>query len=100
MHSFREIYLMVVLSISTLLLHLPMQSVSITTKAESSITAHGKVYSILFYVVKFVGDSAAGQFLAYSYRSLHSHIFLSKSQLLLDSCKIKTKFIQTNYTIK
>ena len=63
MHSFREFYLMVVLSISTLPLHLPMQSVSITTKAESSITAHGKVYAILFYVVKFVVTLLQGNFL-------------------------------------
>jgi len=33
-----------------------MQSVPITTKATSSNPAHGKVYSIQYYVIKFVSD--------------------------------------------
>ena len=35
---------------------LPMQSVHITTKAVSSNPAHGDVYSIQRYVIKFVSD--------------------------------------------
>jgi hypothetical protein len=35
-------------------LQLPMQSVPITTKAGSTNPAHGKVYSIQHYVIKFV----------------------------------------------
>jgi hypothetical protein len=35
---------------------LPMQSMSITTKAVSSNSAHDKVYSIQHYVMKFVSD--------------------------------------------
>ena len=37
-------------------LQLPMQSVPITTTVVSSNPAHGKVYSIQFYVIKFVRD--------------------------------------------
>jgi hypothetical protein len=37
-------------------LQLPMQSVPITTKIVSSNPAHGKVYSIPHYVIKFVSD--------------------------------------------
>jgi hypothetical protein len=37
-------------------LQLPMQSVSITTKVVSSNLAHGEVYSIQHYMIKFVGD--------------------------------------------
>jgi len=37
-------------------LQLPMQSVLITTKVVSSITTHGKVYSIQHYVIKFISD--------------------------------------------
>ena len=33
-----------------------MQSVPITTKVVSSIPAHGNVYSIKHYVIKFVSD--------------------------------------------
>ena len=35
-------------------LQLPMQSVSITANVASSNPAHGKVYSIQHYVIKFV----------------------------------------------
>ena len=35
---------------------LPMQSVPITTKVVSLNAAHGKVYSIQHYVIKFVSD--------------------------------------------
>jgi hypothetical protein len=37
-------------------LQLSMQSVHITTNVASSIPAHGKVYSIQHYVLKFVSD--------------------------------------------
>jgi len=37
-------------------LQLPMQSVPITTKVVSSNPAHGEVYSIQLYVIKFVID--------------------------------------------
>jgi hypothetical protein len=37
-------------------LQLPMQSVPITTKVVSSNPAHGEVYSIQHYVIKFVSD--------------------------------------------
>ena len=37
-------------------LQLPMKSVCITTKVVSSNPAHGKVYSIQHYVIKFVSD--------------------------------------------
>jgi hypothetical protein len=37
-------------------LQLPMQSVPITTKVLSLNPAHGKVYSIQYYVIKFVSD--------------------------------------------
>jgi hypothetical protein len=37
-------------------LQLPMQSVSITTKIVSLNPAHGEVYSIQHYVIKFVSD--------------------------------------------
>jgi hypothetical protein len=37
-------------------LKLPMQSVSITTKAMSSNPAHGEVCSMQHYVIKFVSD--------------------------------------------
>jgi hypothetical protein len=35
---------------------LHVQSVSITTKVESSSPVHGEVYSIQHYVIKFVSD--------------------------------------------
>jgi len=37
-------------------LQLPVQSVPITTKVASSNPAHGKVYWIQYYVIKFVND--------------------------------------------
>jgi hypothetical protein len=37
-------------------LQLPIQSVPITIKVVSSNPAHGEVYSIQHYVIKFVGD--------------------------------------------
>jgi hypothetical protein len=37
-------------------LRLPVQSVSITTKVVSWKPAHGEVYSIQLYVIKFVSD--------------------------------------------
>jgi hypothetical protein len=37
-------------------IQLPMQSMSITTNIVSSNPAHGKVYSIQNYVIKFVSD--------------------------------------------
>ena len=37
-------------------LHLPVQSVPITTKVVSSNPFHGEVYSIQHYVIKFVND--------------------------------------------
>ena len=37
-------------------LQLPVQSVRITTKVVSSSPAHGEVYSIQHYVIKFVSD--------------------------------------------
>jgi len=37
-------------------LHLPVQSVPITTKVVSSNPVHGEVYSIQHYVIKFVSD--------------------------------------------
>jgi hypothetical protein len=41
---------------NTLNIRLPVQSASITTKIVSSNTAHGDVYSIQHYVIKFVCD--------------------------------------------
>jgi hypothetical protein len=44
----------------------PVQSVSITTKAVSSNTIHGEVYSIQYYVIKFVSDlRQVGDFLQF-----------------------------------
>jgi hypothetical protein len=37
-------------------LHVPMQSVSITTKVVNWNAAHGEVYSIQHYVIKLVSD--------------------------------------------
>ena len=37
-------------------LQLPVQSVSITTNVVSSNPAHSEVYSIQYYVIKFVSD--------------------------------------------
>ena len=37
-------------------LQIPMQSVPITTKVVSSNPAHGKVYLMQFYAIKFVSD--------------------------------------------
>ena len=37
-------------------LHLPMQSVPVTINVVSLNLAHGKVYSIQHYVIKFVSD--------------------------------------------
>ena len=42
--------------VGTLDLQLPVQSVHIITKVESSNLAHGKVYSIYFHVIKFASD--------------------------------------------
>jgi hypothetical protein len=48
-------------------MQLPMQSVSITTNVVSSSPAHGEVYSIEHYVIKFVTDMRqVGGFLRYS----------------------------------
>ena len=37
-------------------LQIPVQSVPITTKIVSSNPAHGEMYSMQHYVIKFVGD--------------------------------------------
>jgi hypothetical protein len=37
-------------------LQLPVQSVPITTKGVSSNPVHGEVYSIQYYVIKYVSD--------------------------------------------
>ena len=37
-------------------LHLPIQSVTITTNVVSSNPAHGEMYSIQHYAIKFVSD--------------------------------------------
>ena len=37
-------------------LQLPVQSVPITTKVVSSNSAHGKVYSMSHFLIKFVSD--------------------------------------------
>ena len=37
-------------------IQLPMQSVPITTKYMSSNPVHGEIYSIQYYVIKFVSD--------------------------------------------
>jgi len=37
-------------------LQLPVQSVPVTTKVVSSNPVHGKVYSIQYYLIKFVSD--------------------------------------------
>ena len=41
-----------------------MQSVPITTNVVGSIHAHGEVYSIQHYVMKFVSDLPAGRWLS------------------------------------
>ena len=46
---------------SSLDLQLPEQSVAITTKDESSNTADGAVYSIQYYVIKFVSALVTGR---------------------------------------
>ena len=46
----------VVMIIWYLDLQLPMQSVHITTKVVSLNPAHGEVYSIQHYVIKFISD--------------------------------------------
>ena len=45
-----------VVIVSSLDLQLPMQSVPITTNVVSSNPAHGELYSIQYYVIKFVSD--------------------------------------------
>ena len=47
---------MVVVIAWLLHLQLPIQSVPITTKVASSNPAHGEMYSIQHYVIKFVND--------------------------------------------
>jgi hypothetical protein len=45
-------------------LQLPMQSVPITTEVLSSNPAHGEVYSIQYYMIKFFSDlQKVGDFL-------------------------------------
>ena len=46
----------VVLIVCLLHIQLPVQSVPITIKVGSSNPAHGEVYSIQQYVIKFVSD--------------------------------------------
>ena len=56
--SSNNIYLgaVVVVIVQYLDLQLPVQSVSITTKVVSSNPVHGEVFSIQYYVIKFVSD--------------------------------------------
>jgi len=55
--TYNEIVGAVVVVIVLLLdLQLPVQSVPITTKVVSSNPAHGEVYSIQPYVIKFISD--------------------------------------------
>ena len=55
-YSSVEIGSVVVVIVWLLDLQLPMQSVPITTKVVSCNPAHGEVYSIQHYVIKFVSD--------------------------------------------
>jgi hypothetical protein len=48
--------IIVIVIVRELDLHLPMQYVCIPTKVMSSNPAHGEVYSIQHYVIKFVSD--------------------------------------------
>ena len=53
---YKNIGPVVVVIVWWLALQLRMQSVPITNKAGSSNPAHGYVYSIQHYVIKFIGD--------------------------------------------
>ena len=53
---YKNIGPVVVVIVWWLALQLPMHSVPITNKAGSSNPAHGEVYSIQHYVIKFIGD--------------------------------------------
>ena len=50
------LWAVIVMIVLLLDLQLPMQSVHILTKVVSSNTAHGEVYSLQHYVIKFVSD--------------------------------------------
>jgi hypothetical protein len=50
------LWAVIVMIVLLLDLQLPMQSVPILTKVVSSNTAHGEVYSLQHYVIKFVSD--------------------------------------------
>jgi hypothetical protein len=56
-----QLYIQVLSWSSSLDLQLPEQSVPITTKDESSNTADGAVYSIQYYVIKFVSAFVTGR---------------------------------------
>ena len=45
-----------VVGFTTTFVHVPVQSVPITTKVVSSNPTHGEVFSIQHYVIKFVSD--------------------------------------------
>jgi len=53
---FKQLGTFVVVIVWYLILQIPVQSLSITTKVVSSNPVHGDVYSIQHYVIKFVSD--------------------------------------------
>jgi hypothetical protein len=65
------IYFNLCLSVISLDLQLPVQSVHITTNIVSSNPVHGEVYQIQHYVIKFVSDI----FSATPVFSTNNHLF-------------------------
>ena len=60
------LWAVIVMIVLLLDLQLPMQSVPILTKVVSLNTAHGEVYSLQHYVIKFVSDLWQVVFSGYS----------------------------------
>ena len=70
-----------------LYLQLPVQSVPITTNVVSSNPVHGEVYSIKYYVIKFVSDLwQVGSF-------LRAHRFLFVFAYTISTSHVSAKFL-------
>ena len=78
---------------------LPMQSVPITTTVVSSIPAHGEVYSIHHFVIKFVSDSRQDGFLlvilfVISVVKHHHPTHIAQYRLYTNTCNtLKIKYL-------
>jgi hypothetical protein len=77
-------------------LQLPVQSMPITTKVGNSNTAHGEVYSIQLYVIKFVSGFLPGTQVSSTNKTDHHDITEILLKVALNTISIFSLFLSKN----